>query len=108
MFPLFFYFLPNYCELEFMENYLPILKEYRDRGELSAEAVALMEDRVLILNGLPQLYGSQINNDSNGNPTLLEYEGTLCDVNNRRDKIGMIPVEDYVARFGIELEVNCN
>jgi hypothetical protein len=42
-----------------IENYFPIIKEAGAKGELDAVKVAMMEDRMLMLSGKEQIYGTQ-------------------------------------------------
>jgi len=81
------------------KKYLPMLKVAADKGDLSRRQIALMEDRILMLDGKPQIYGTQIINNSIYN--LIEPEK----VNKRRAEIGFEPLEDYVSRWGIEFKV---
>jgi len=78
------------------KKYLPMLKVAAEKGDLSKRQIAMMEDRILMLDGKPQIYGTQILNDSLY--TIIEPEK----VNKRRAEIGFEPLEDYVSRWGIE------
>jgi hypothetical protein len=78
------------------KKYLPMLKVAAEKGDLSRKQIAMMEDRILMLDGKPQIYGTQILNDSLY--TIIEPEK----VNKRRAEIGFEPLEDYVSRWGIE------
>ncbi|MCG2430491.1 BT_3928 family protein [Aequorivita xiaoshiensis] len=40
-------------------NYLPLVKKAADAGEIPKTAAAMMEDRYLMLEGKPQVYGTQ-------------------------------------------------
>ncbi|MBL0191035.1 MAG: hypothetical protein IPQ18_06780 [Saprospiraceae bacterium] len=55
-----------------------------------------MKDRILMDEGKPQLYGSQIQNGK-----LYELEAP-SGVNERRKSMDMEPLEDYLNKFGIE------
>ena len=61
--------------------------------------IALMKDRALMHEGKPQIYGSQIMNGKLY--PLLEPEY----VNQRREEVGLGPLEEYVQRFGLEFTV---
>ncbi len=45
---------------QIQEKYLPMMLESAKRGETPASYVAYLQDRVLMKNGEPQLYGSQM------------------------------------------------
>jgi len=88
---------------ESRKKYLPLLKSAAKKGDLSRVQIAMMEDRILMNDGLPQLYGSQIENKSGEYAlyTLQEPER----VNIRRAEMGFGPLEDYVARWGISFDI---
>ncbi|WP_250419181.1 MULTISPECIES: DUF6624 domain-containing protein [Pontibacter] len=50
----------QHSEKSVMEKYLPMLREAAQKGEALKGSLALMEDRVRMNKGLPQLYGSQL------------------------------------------------
>jgi hypothetical protein len=85
---------------EVQEKYLPVLRESVLAGESSGSHLALLEDRILMGNGLPQTYGSQITVDEAGNQVVYEIRDPEY-VNKRRKEVGLGPIEDYVARWGI-------
>lgn len=76
-------------------KYFPLIEKAVKNGDLSKEQYALMKDRMLMEEGKPQLYGSQI---KNGKLYNLESPET---VNIRRQEMGLEPIEDYLKRFGI-------
>jgi len=88
---------------ETRKKYLPLLKRAAEKGDLSKIHIAMMEDRILMHEGLPQLYGSQIENKPEGYAlyTLQEPER----VNKRRAEMGFGPIEDYAARWGISFDI---
>ncbi len=74
------------------------LKKYEQTGKLSSSSIALMEDRLLLNNGYQQIYGSQIVNEQLHN--LYDPEN----VNERRAKMDLGPIEDYIEHFGLDFE----
>ncbi|WP_239022869.1 DUF6624 domain-containing protein [Pontibacter mangrovi] len=89
-------------EKEIMEKYLPLLREAANNGEAEKSQLALMEDRVLMYNGKPQLYGSQLKmNNETGQYELHPIEDE-ANVDKRREEMDMEPLADYVKRFGLE------
>lgn len=89
----------QHAPLEYQQKYIHVFEESAQNGDLAWEQVALMRDRILMRQGKPQLYGSQIKG------------GKLYDladphlVDQRRGKLGMGPLHLYLARYGIEFEV---
>lgn len=90
----------QHASIELQEKYLPVLRESVLAGESSGSHLALLEDRILMGNGKPQTYGSQITVDEAGNQVVYEIRDPEY-VNKRRREVGLGPIEDYVARWGI-------
>lgn len=76
--------------------YLPELRKFAAAGSLRPSSLALMEDRLRLWNGFPQIYGSQISNGELYD--LLEPEK----VDERRSSVGLGPLSEYVARFNLD------
>ncbi|MEM1120718.1 MAG: DUF6624 domain-containing protein [Bacteroidota bacterium] len=83
----------------FMKKYLPLLEESTRNGDLAPSMIALTKDRVLMYEGKPQIYGSQV---VNGKLWDL-YEPAY--VNQRRKEVGLEPMEDYLKMFDLTFEV---
>lgn len=95
----------QHSDKETMEKYLPMLREAAAKGEAAKSQLALMEDRVRMNNGLPQVYGSQLRmNTETGQYELYTIEDE-ANVDKRRAEMDMEPLRDYMKRFGIEYEV---
>lgn len=56
----------QHAPLKTQEKYLPMLRESVKKGESRGGHLALLEDRILVRNGKPQIYGSQITTDAKG------------------------------------------
>lgn len=78
------------------KKYFPLIEKAVKNGELSKQQYALMKDRILMDEGKPQIYGSQL---KNGKLYKIENPET---VNERRKKMGMETIEDYLKRFDIK------
>jgi hypothetical protein len=81
-------------------KYFPLIEKAVKNGDLSKEQYALMKDRILMDEGKPQIFGSQI---KNGKLYDLEAPET---VNERRQEMGLEPIEDYLKRFDITFDAN--
>lgn len=90
----------QHTEHKYRVKYFPLIEEAVKNGDLSKQQYALMKDRILMGEGKPQIYGSQI---KNGKLYDLEEPET---VNQRRKEMGMEPIEDYLKGFGITLDAN--
>jgi len=85
---------------EIRKKYFPYVEKAVKNGDLSKQQYALMKDRMLMDDGKPQLYGSQIKNGK-----LYKLENPKS-VNERRKEMGMEPIEDYLKYFHIQFNPN--
>lgn len=79
-------------------KYFPQIEKAVENGDLSKEQYAIMKDRILMDQGKPQIYGSQI---KNGKLYTLESPEF---VNDRRKKMGMEPIEKYLEYYNIDFD----
>ena len=80
-----------------MEKYYPILKKAVFEKKASKENLALLTDRIEILNGRPQIYGTQgriINNEF-----ILDSILDFTNVDQRRKEMDMIPLKEYILEL---------
>lgn len=89
----------QHAPARYQSKYIPELEAAAERGDIKWEAIALMKDRALMNEGKPQLYGSQVTENKLYDLKEPEY------VNQRRAKIDIEPIEDYLKQFGIEFTV---
>lgn len=87
--------------LEIQKKYLPQFRESVTKGESSAGNLAYLEDRILMREGKPQRYGTQVITDNTGQKKFYEIEDEV-NVDERRLKIGLAPLAEYAKRFGID------
>ena len=94
----------QHSDLETQEKYLPFLKESADKGELSWASLTLLIDRINMRKGEKQIYGSQISRTEDGKHELYPIEDEP-NVNKRRAKVGLGPLEEYVKHWNIKYTV---
>ena len=95
----------QHAPIETQEKYLPLLQESVKKGESQGNHLAMLEDRIQMRNGKPQVYGSQITTDpQTGQQVVYEIKDPEY-VNQRRREVGLGPIQDYVKRWGIEWTV---
>jgi hypothetical protein len=84
------------------QKYLPQIQKAAAQGEVEKSAAALLQDRVLMGQGKPQIYGSQLT----ANRDTKKYEFyTIEDeahVDERRATVGLGPLAEYARLFGLE------
>ena len=80
----------------FQKRCLKLLKVAVEQGEARASEMALLEDRVLVMNGGPQIYGTQFHT-VHGKlvPETIEDE---ANVDARRKKVGLPPLAEYTKQ----------
>lgn len=83
-------------------KYLPLLQKSVEMGESNAPDLALLQDRVLMRQGKKQIYGSQVVRDEQtGGWKFYDIEDEK-NVNARRARVGLQPIEEYANFFGID------
>ena len=85
---------------EIRKKYFPQIEKAVKNGDIPKQDYALMKDRMLMDEGKPQIYGSQI---KNGKLYKLENPKT---VNERRKEMGLEPIEDYLKKFNLQFNPN--
>lgn len=87
------------------KKYFPLLKKSTKNGDLNKSHIALMEDRILMMEGKPQIYGSQITE----NRETKEWELYELDkpefVDKRRAEVGLGTLKEYVKNWKIEFDI---
>lgn len=97
-----------------IEAYFPIIKKAGQENELKMSKVAMMEDRMLMYRGEPQIYGTQAKAIFKvKNPTKQEDVFYIIwpienpsDVNTRRNQVGIgSTIKAYAQQLGIEYKL---
>lgn len=92
----------QHAPLALQEKYLPLLKASVLKGESKGSHLALLEDRIQMRKGEPQIYGSQIITDKKtGKKKVYKIKDPEY-VDQRREKVGLGPIETYVKYWGIK------
>jgi hypothetical protein len=72
---------------------LPLLREAVARGVAPPSQLAMLTDRICILEGKPQVYGTQYDWDENGEMSPCPIENPEH-VDQLRESVGLIPLEE--------------
>lgn len=86
----------QHAPLPYQQHYLPLVRKSAEAGELPKRSLAMLEDRIAVREGRPQVYGTQVN---------IATGVTLYDVidppnlNSRRSSVGLEPICSYLKRF---------
>lgn len=90
----------QHSDLKTQQKYLPMMRDAVQKGNAVGSDLALLEDRVNIRIGQPQIYGSQIGRKDDG----IYYVIALKDpdnVDNLRASVGLEPIAQYASYFEI-------
>jgi len=94
----------QHAELPVQEKYLPLMQKSVEEGESESNDLALLQDRVLMRQGKKQIYGSQVILNNTGGQEFYPIEDEK-NVNVRRKKVGLQPLEEYAKFFGIDYKL---
>ena len=87
------------------KKYFPMLKQSAENGDLSPSHIALMEDRILMYDKEPQIYGSQITKNTDNGEWMIYDLYNPESVDKRRAEVGLGPLNEYVSQWDIEFKI---
>lgn len=93
-----FWTIIQHSDLETQKKYLPLFQAGAQKGDITQEGVAMMEDRINMFEGKPQRYGSQLTDDGKGGWVVYQLQDASR-VDEWRQAIGMEPLDDYLKRM---------
>ncbi len=96
-----FFIIQHATDIEKQKKFLPIMKDAANKGEIELSNIAYLTDRINLREGRPQLYGTQLDINADGTfntESLFEPEY----VNQRRQKMNMSSIEEYLQKSGLE------
>ena len=79
-------------------EYLPLVKKAVEAGEFERRHFALLQDRVLVGEDKPQIYGTQLYWDNATGAWELFPIEDAASVDSRRQEVGMMPLAEYVKQ----------
>jgi hypothetical protein len=104
------FFIFQHARDTVLKKYFPYIKKAAEEKELRFDLAAMMEDRMLMNDGLPQIYGTQIaeryiRDSTTGKDERFFYFWPIADeahVNERRQKAGFkMTIEEYGKRLDV-------
>jgi hypothetical protein len=81
------------------------MREAVKKGNALAKDLALLEDRVALGEGQKQIYGSQLETDYLTNLIVLSPMIDPENVDNRRSKVGLNPIAEYLKLWDLTWDV---
>ncbi|GAB3826327.1 DUF6624 domain-containing protein [Hymenobacter jeollabukensis] len=92
----------QHSDLPTMQKYFPMAQQAMERGDLAKSAFALLQDRFLMWQGKPQIYGSQLVSDTKTGKMAFHPIEDEAHVDERRATMGLGPLTDYAKNFGLD------
>ncbi|MDB4917213.1 MAG: hypothetical protein JWM95_4857 [Gemmatimonadetes bacterium] len=91
----------QHASAQIQEELLPMLERAAAAGDAMPSQAAMLTDRVLVHQGKPQRYGTQLIQRS-GKTMELEPMEDPAHVDERRRAVGLQPLAEYLAPFGLK------
>lgn len=98
------FLIVQHAPLETQQKYLPIIRKRCEEKEARWENYAHVYDRIQMLTGKPQLYGTQCEYFGASREMRFYPIEDEANVNKRRAEFGMRPIEEYAEMMGFEYE----
>jgi hypothetical protein len=95
----------QHADSKTQNKYLPIMQAAYEKGNAKGSQLALLIDRVALSNGQKQVYGSQVAQDPKTNKYKLSAMEDPDHVDERRAKMGLGPLAEYLKQWGIVWDV---
>lgn len=89
----------------YMKKYVHYIRAAVENGDLNKSRLAMMEDRILLGENKPQIYGTQVEFDQTTKTWVLSELKSPEYVNKRRRQVGLGSIEDYLQNFGIVFNI---
>ncbi len=87
---------------QFQALVLPMFRRRYEDGELPAENLAKLVDRLLVARNQPQRFGTQF--DWTASTFKLRGRGAIAEVDENRKKIGLMSLDDYACMMNERLK----
>ncbi|HKP31074.1 MAG TPA: DUF6624 domain-containing protein [Chitinophagaceae bacterium] len=100
-----FLVIQHATQLDVQLKYLPMMKQAAKDGKLNRASLAMLEDRLELRQGRPQIYGSQIGRDDSTGEYHVQAMIDPDNVDKRRAEVGLGKLQDYVSIWKINWDV---
>lgn len=99
-----FFLVLQHADLATQLKYLPLIQDAVANGTARPDQLALLEDRIALGQGEPQIYGSHISVDDSGAYFISPIRDPEH-VDERRSRIGMGPLAGFVGAYGLTWDI---
>ncbi|WP_282040978.1 DUF6624 domain-containing protein [Winogradskyella flava] len=96
----------QHANLETQKKYLPMLKDAVKKGNAKPSFLAMLTDRVAMLDGKKQIYGSQLNTNEKTGELYVHPIEDPDNVDKRRAEVGLGKLSDYLAMYGLKWDIS--
>ncbi|MBN2663424.1 MAG: hypothetical protein JXR68_07215 [Bacteroidales bacterium] len=100
-----FFLVIQHSDLETQQKYLPMMKDAVTKGYISGIDLAYLEDRIAVGQKKRQIYGTQVGIDTATNQPFVLPLVDPDNVDERRKKVGLSTMSEYVSHAGITWNV---
>ncbi|MGP1993565.1 DUF6624 domain-containing protein [Zobellia laminariae] len=87
------------------KKYFSLLKNSAENGDLQKSQIAYMEDRMLMYDGKPQIYGSQLREINHSGKLEIYNLQEPEYVDKRRAEVGLGPLGEFLSQMDIVFDV---
>ncbi|MBX3253819.1 MAG: hypothetical protein KF862_06725 [Chitinophagaceae bacterium] len=92
----------QHADLKTQKKYYPLIKQSEKEGKVLSANVAILEDRIAVREGQPQLYGSQGYFDKEKNKTFIYPLKDVENLDSLRKSMGLQPMNKYIQDWDVE------
>lgn len=89
----------------FMKSALALLKEQETGRTINPVNLAFLSDRIALFENRPQSYGTQFVDDEQGRLMPYQLDGSMGQVNQRRQTLGLNTVEERLVELTARMNV---
>ena len=86
-------------------KYLPLLKEQVKAQQASPTHLGFLEDRIEVMQGRPQIYGTQLKIDNATGKRILLPIKDPENIDKRRAEIYLEPIAEYLKKIGLVWDI---
>lgn len=96
----------DHSDIESRKKYLPLIRQQVEEGNVSATDFATLNDRILMEEGKPQIYGTQVKmladivGDQSTISVFLWPVEDAAALDSLRASIGLLPITEYLVITG--------
>lgn len=95
----------QHANLQTQKKYIPMLEDAVKSGNAKPIFLAMLQDRIAMLDGEKQIYGSQLNTNKETDQLYVHPILNPENVDKRRAEVGLGKLSDYLAMFGVKWDI---